>query len=82
MNYLLIVFASRRDAVSFAEKLQYNNAPFEIINTPRRLSLSCGISVKTSERSVNTVRRILNSYRFSSYSGMYIYKNSNYYPYR
>lgn len=82
MNYLLIVFASRRDAVSFAERLQYNNAPSEMVNTPRRLSLSCGISVKTSERNINTVRRILNSYRFSSFSGIYLYKNSNYYPYR
>lgn len=82
MRYLLIVFASRRDSAYFLEKLQADNIPAEMTSTPRRLNLSCGISVRTSERYVNRVQRILYTNNFRSFSGIYLYDGYNYYPYK
>lgn len=82
MRYIIIVFASRRDSAFFLEKLQSNNIRAEMTSTPRKLNLSCGISVKTNERYINTVRRILYSNNFRSFSGIYLFDGYNYYPYK
>lgn len=81
MRYILIVFASRRDSLFLLERLQAYNIRAEITNTPRQLKLSCGISVKTSEKNINTVKRILYSNSFRTFSGIYLFDGNQYLKY-
>ena len=46
MKYILLTFASRTSLLNFTKFLKLNGISFSIINTPRALSISCGLSVK------------------------------------
>lgn len=78
MNYLLIVFSSRRDATAFYEALLTIGYNAFIINTPRALQMSCGISVKTSPNALPAVRRLLSRGNFDSLTGIYYYSAGRY----
>ncbi|MBQ7653240.1 MAG: DUF3343 domain-containing protein [Clostridia bacterium] len=78
MNYLLIVFSSRRDATAFYEALQTAGYNAFIINTPRALQLSCGISVKTSTDALPAIRRLLSCGNYDSFVGVYYYTFGRY----
>lgn len=66
----------------FYEILSSSRVRSEIVNTPRKLNLSCGISVKTDERNLSYVKRILYGRDFRSFSGIYLYDNGRFTPVR
>lgn len=47
MNDIIVVFRSRSAALSFASALRSHGASGRVVNTPRALSASCGLSVRT-----------------------------------
>lgn len=76
MYYLLIVFSTRQDALSFLDQARSRRIHADIINTPRSLSLSCGISVRLSPQGESFALRLAPTYQ--SYSGTYAYYNGKY----
>ncbi len=46
MNDIIVVFRSRADALSFSSRLFKHGVSGKVVNTPRALSRSCGLSVR------------------------------------
>ena len=46
MTYLLYVFGTRRDAMALYDLCLRRRLPVSIVNTPREVSASCGISLR------------------------------------
>lgn len=63
MKFLLISFKSRNQLYSFTKFLKVKGINFSTINTPRKISTSCGLSIKTS---YNNYTAILNFLRNNS----------------
>lgn len=78
MRYIYIVFSSRRDSMVFYEMLSSSRVRCETVSTPRKLNLSCGISVRTDERNAGIVKRILYSRDFRSFAGIYVCDNERF----
>ena len=60
MKYLLIAFKSRNSIYSFLSYLKSINIKAEIINTPKNISSSCGLSLKIN---LNYYQNIINLVR-------------------
>lgn len=59
MEEILISFVSRTDSFRFSDILTKANIPNQIVNTPRAISSSCGISVKTYARYIRHIHSLL-----------------------
>ena len=46
----------------------------KIINTPREISTSCGLSIMFDYNNINRARVVINSNRFVSFKGFYLKK--------
>lgn len=68
---LLAVFRSRTETLNFASILRSYRVPCNIINTPRNINVSCGISVKFYERDIQMVNQILSRRSFDTFAGIY-----------
>jgi len=71
MEYIILAFRSRSDTVRFAEFLQNNSVPAEIVNTPKEAGVGCGLSVKFSSRYLSAVKRAIFISRPASYAGFF-----------
>lgn len=71
MEYLLAVFRARTDTVSFANLLSSYGEKVQVINTPRQVNVSCGISVKMDNTSLSKAKEILRRRRFDSFGGFF-----------
>lgn len=77
MNYTIIVFRSRNDTMRFYSLIKQVAQFCSIINTPRILSKSCGISIKIPNSMVITSQKILSRQPFPSFDGIYSIKILN-----
>ena len=71
---VVAVFHNRTQAMQFANGLK----PFsvlKIINTPRDISVSCGLSVLFNINNLNKARIVINSGKFNSFGGFYLKKD-------
>lgn len=50
MNNIIIAFKARSDSLKFSELLRKGGVPSTIINTPRELSVGCGLSVSVEQK--------------------------------
>ena len=73
---VLAVFNNRTQALQFAGVLKGMTRNVRVINTPREISVSCGLSVMFSEQNLKQARVIINGGKFSSLRGLYIKKNN------
>ena len=72
MKYLIIAFKSRNNLQSFARTLRLYGINVSIVNTPRSISISCGLSARTEYRYLNTVKTALSQTDLSSFIGIYV----------
>lgn len=70
MHYL-IVFRARSETMKFHCLLSSYHVKSEIVNTPRQISVACGISVKVLNDDVATAREILSRRKFSTFAGIF-----------
>lgn len=77
MNYTIVVFRSRNDTMRLYNLIKQVGQFCSIVNTPRVLSKSCGISVRIPNTGVNLVKNILSRQPFSSFDGIYSIKILN-----
>lgn len=71
MNYMIVVFRARSHTINFANILNSYKVPCQIINTPRKVNVSCGISVKFSSNDLVIVEQILSRRKFDTFGGIY-----------
>jgi len=72
MKHLVISFKTRTSLYSFAKILKSNGIFTSTINTPRTISLSCGLSLQTEFRFLNAIKTIIIQSRISDLIGIFI----------
>lgn len=71
MNYTFAVFSSRNDTMRFYNQIKNYGLYCSVINTPRSLSTSCGISVKIDKRLINYAPTIIKQLKLFSFKGIF-----------
>ena len=71
MRYCLLVFKSRNETLYFANLLMKNGYRANIMNTPKQLGLSCGISVQIADNLLGIARSLLATKEFTSFVGFF-----------
>lgn len=71
MRYTVVVFSSRNDTMQFYKIIKNYGLYCTVINTPRSLASSCGVSAKIDARLVNNSITIINKYGLRSFKGIY-----------
>ena len=77
MKYLVVMFTSRNDTLTFYNMLKKYNGFYSIINTPHSLSRSCGISIKIGYNLASIAIQIAKNNHFSSFKGIFEIDISN-----
>ncbi len=68
---MIAVYTARNSSVRLLEKLERQRIPARIINTPRELSLGCGLSVEFNDRDFNRVKPIIASTPNTGFAGVW-----------
>ncbi|MDR3263725.1 MAG: DUF3343 domain-containing protein [Clostridiales bacterium] len=76
--YIVAVFRAREHTMKFNAELLQKGYRASVINTPREIFSSCGISVKFEEYAVSFARQVIRYYDFQSFAGFYLKEGSNY----
>lgn len=71
MQYTLAVFRARNETLSFATLLRSYKIKAQIVNTPRKINVSCGISVKFSFLDQPTAQMLLSRRKFETFVGFF-----------
>lgn len=74
MKNLIISFKNRNNLLAFNKILVNRGIPTKIINTPRSIAISCGLSIKTDFKFYNLVLNLLNQSNASGFIGMFLYE--------
>ena len=74
MDYIVIAFRSRTHTIKFSEFLKKSGVENEIINTPKEAGVGCGLSVKISKNSVQSVKRVVAVVGMKSFAGFFLVK--------
>ncbi len=73
MQYTLAVFRARSETFTFANLLKSYGIQAQIVNTPRRLNVSCGISVKFPFSMMSKAKELLSRRNFETFVGLFNY---------
>ncbi len=71
MIYLIFAFRSRSQSMRFYNELKNRRVDCSLINTPREVSLGCGLSVRTDESAYGLAVALLNSLRLNTFLGAF-----------
>lgn len=74
MRFVLAVFRSRTEALTFSSLLSSYGVSVSVINTPRTINVSCGISIKFDVKFKSIANDIIARRKFDTFIGFY---NSN-----
>lgn len=72
MNYVIAVFMSRTETLSYANLLRRMGIPASIISTPKEAGRTCGLSVKFSHDFFSYGKTALTQGRFRSFQGFFL----------
>ncbi len=75
MEYMIAVFRARTETINFANLLRSYGVNVTIINTPRQINVSCGISVKFNIAYRERAREVISRRRFDTFAGFYLIKS-------
>ena len=78
MSYYLVVFRAKSESMRFQSLISSYGAMTTIISTPRKISVSCGISVKIRSIDLNLAKTILSRRQFYTFAGIYLINNDEY----
>lgn len=67
----LIPFKSRSEAIRLSRTLTVNHVAHTVINTPRNLGVSCGLSLLIYESSLQKVQILIKSLGLSTMQGVF-----------
>lgn len=72
MEYYIAVFRARSETMNFASILKSYGVFATVINTPRVVNVSCGISVKFNVKDLDVAKTVLSRRRFDTFGGVYL----------
>lgn len=64
-------FRSRTQSMKFYDMLREENIPSKIINTPREVSVGCGLSVMVNDSSLTEARRVFGYTLYDTFLGLF-----------
>ena len=67
----IIVFRSRTQVINFKRMLENIGVYSQIISTPRRLSIGCGLSLKIASKDFYKAKELLDVYKPQGFVGIY-----------
>ena len=67
----LAVFRSKTETLNFASILRSYGVNCIVVNTPRRINVSCGISVQFSKNNLEVAKTIISRRGFSTFAGFF-----------
>lgn len=73
---VLAAFNNRTQALQFSNQLRAMGVSVKIINTPREISTSCGLSIMFKFLDIAKARAIVNGARYASFKGFYLKKDN------
>ncbi|HEY8391036.1 MAG TPA: putative Se/S carrier-like protein [Clostridia bacterium] len=76
MTYYFVVLANRAQTMYFFRILKNYGCNVNIINTPPSISSICSISIRFDPKDFERVKKLLLSYNFSSFRGVYRYEGN------
>lgn len=70
---IIVAFSSRNDSISFCDLVRKKGFPATLINTPRELSIGCGLSVSIEDRHIIDIRKqlLILTPHYRSYMGTF-----------
>lgn len=71
MQYTLAAFRSRTEALTYANLLFSYHVGVKIVNTPRNIGVSCGISVKFFSCYKTIAQEIISRRKFDTFVGFF-----------
>lgn len=74
MEHVVVAFRSRAETVKFSEILKRYGVYNEIVSTPKEAGVGCGLSVKISKDSVQSVKRVVAVVGMKSFAGFFLVK--------
>ena len=76
---IIVTFKSKNQAMLYSTQLAQRGVKNRLINTPRFLSLSCGLSVEIDMINIALAKELLIRHNFDSLGGIYaINKNGTF----
>lgn len=72
MKYLIVSYKSRNSLYAFAKILRQMGIASTIINTPRNIALSCGLSLKVNFAYLNQVASLIRSANLQGFWGLFL----------
>jgi hypothetical protein len=70
-EFFLIVFRSRTQVLGFKKIINSEGINCEITNTPKEISMGCGLSLKIETNDINKVKKMCDLYKPQSFVGIY-----------
>lgn len=70
-EFVLMVLRSRTQVFGFKKIISGAGIDCEIVNTPKEISVGCGLSIKTEHKNLNCVKRLYSIYKPQSFVGFY-----------
>ncbi len=74
MEYVLAVFRARSQTITFSNLLKSYGVGVNVVSTPRKINVSCGISAKFLAKNLQLAKSIISRRRFDSFAGFYLVK--------
>lgn len=71
MEYVIAVFRSRKETLDLRAKLEKVNIMCFTINTPIKVKIGCGISLKFDARGLPYVRTVIQHNSYNTFIGFY-----------
>ena len=68
---IIVVFENRTSTLLFSKDLKSMHVPTMVVNTPRAIATSCGISVELDEKYLRAVEILISKHNYPSFRGVY-----------
>lgn len=78
MKYLIISFKSRNSTYEFNKLLKLRGVFSSVINTPKSISSSCSLGVKTDYKNYNIIFNLIKTLKPTTLIGMFIVEESGF----
>jgi hypothetical protein len=73
-KYIIVVFRSRQQTLSFTNEIKKRNTDVKVINTPHEVKIGCGLSARIEEKDYNKAKDIIKKHNYTAFVGFYSIK--------
>lgn len=70
-KYIIVVFRSRHQTLSFAKKIKDKNLDVRVINTPYEIKIGCGLSARIEIPDYDAAKKVVRSSNYPAFVGFY-----------